>query len=100
MAYKTSHLAKLLVNSLNFKHGLLSQRVPSKFSRFLSSEGLKLIKIICFNKKKLIILAKTPETSTAASGPQILSKLFPQTAVSDEAEVKAEQEKQRQQEEG
>lgn len=46
MAYKTSHLTKLLVSSLNFKHSLLSQRVHSKFTRFLSSEGLK------FNFKK------------------------------------------------
>lgn len=99
MAYKTSHLTKLLVSSLNFKHSLLSQRVHSKFTRFLSSEGLKFnLKIIIW-QSTFLLLAKTPETSTTA-GPQLLSKLFPQTAVSDDSEVKAEQEKQRQQEEG
>lgn len=46
MAYKTSHLTKLLVNSLNFKHSLLSQRVQAKFSRYLSSEGNKKIDFI------------------------------------------------------
>lgn len=35
-----------------------------------------------------------------AASPQLLSKLFPQTAVSDQPEVKEEQEKQKKQEEG
>ena len=34
------------------------------------------------------------------AGPQLLSTLFPQTAVSDQPEVKEEQQKQKQQEEG
>lgn len=48
-----------------------------------------------------ILANKTPETasSATAAAPQLLSKLFPQTAVTDQEELKAEQEKQRQQEE-
>ena len=44
---------------------------------------------------------KQQETPTKdPASPQLLSKLFPQTAVSDQAEIKEEQEKQKQQEEG
>jgi mitochondrial import inner membrane translocase subunit TIM50 len=39
-------------------------------------------------------------TDIGPSGPQLLSKLFPQTAVSDQAELQAEQEKKKQEEEG
>lgn len=41
---------------------------------------------------------KTPETIPAS--PQLLSKLFPQTAVADHAELQAEQEKKKREEEG
>ncbi|KAG5672615.1 hypothetical protein PVAND_002730 [Polypedilum vanderplanki] len=83
MAYKTSALTKLVVNSLNFKSSLISQQNVFKYSRFLSSE-----------------VNKGSEGSTKDSAsPQLLSKLFPQTAVPDQAEVKAEQEKQKREEE-
>lgn len=43
-----------------------------------------------------ILASKQPESSA----PDVLSKLFPQTAVSDAAEVQAEQEKKKKEEEG
>jgi hypothetical protein len=39
-------------------------------------------------------------TNKDATNPQLLSKLFPQTAVTDQTELEQQQEKQRQQEEG
>lgn len=39
-------------------------------------------------------------TEAVPASPQLLSKLFPQTAVSDQAELEAEQEKKKREEEG
>ncbi len=102
MAYKTSLITKVLANSLNFKHGLLSQRPHTKLSRFLSSDGENFFssEIIWPEFYFSLLANKTTEPPSAAASPQLLSKLFPQTAISDEADVKKEQEKQKQQDEG
>lgn len=50
-------------------------------------------------KLTFILVNKGTETPSAAA-PQLLSKLFPQTAVTDEENLKKEEEKQKQQEEG
>lgn len=39
-------------------------------------------------------------TETVPPSPQLLSKLFPQTAVSDQAQLEAEQEKKKREDEG
>lgn len=49
--------------------------------------------------RKFSFTAKKP-TETPLAGPQLLSKLFPQTAVIDEAQLEAEQEKKKKEEEG
>ncbi|XP_070507679.1 mitochondrial import inner membrane translocase subunit TIM50-C-like [Chironomus tepperi] len=80
MAFKSSQLTKLLAGTLSYKNNVLSQNGITKYSRFLSSDA----------NKQQDASVKDP------ASPQLLSKLFPQTAVSDQAE---EQEKQKQQEE-
>jgi hypothetical protein len=50
------------------------------------------------SNENLITAKKTPESPLAS--PQLLSKLFPQTAVIDEAQLQAEQEKKNKEEEG
>jgi len=79
MAYKTSKaFHRFIANSLKLHRGLLSQRRLVN-CRFLST-------------------GKGPTEPTPAS-PQLLSKLFPQTAVSDQEELQAQQEKKKREEE-
>lgn len=46
------------------------------------------------------LFAGNKATEVPAASPQLLSKLFPQTAVGDHGELQAEQEKKKQEEEG
>lgn len=48
----------------------------------------------------IVLFTANKSTETVPSSPQLLSKLFPQTAVSDQAELEAEQEKKKREDEG
>lgn len=77
----------------------MSQRSSVNFNRFLSSEGkIYFLSLRHVNLKLNFAVKKTPEAPSAS--PQLLSKLFPQTAVVDESEHQAEKEKRKKEEEG
>lgn len=101
MAYKTSKaFHRFIVNSLKLNGGLFSQRNLLN-CRFLSS-GNNFRHVNLFPSKKVYIYCtkgkSTPETPSAS--PQLLSKLFPQTAVPDQSELEAQQEKKKREDEG
>lgn len=98
---KCSYIFKTIGNSLKLRKTvkLLPQRQNFlNYTRFFATESENVILFLpefldnCFCS---ISGSKPPENpqSDAAKGPQLLSKLFPQTAIPDQAEIEAEQKK-------